>query len=93
MSIELTGHGQIRLRQRGFHEEDLAILLRYGSGMKDGTLTLTNRDIEQVIHTMRQRITRIERLRGMTAVLANGRVITVYKNTRRRKRYREVMDE
>lgn len=83
----LTRHAEVRIRQRAFRESDVDVLLEHGSEMPDDTLTLTDHDVQEAISILKQKITRLERLRGMTAVLIDGRVITVYKSkttTRRR---------
>jgi len=60
----------------------MLLLLRCASQMADGTLMITDRDIRREVDAMRRQIIALERLRGMTAVLAENRVVTVYRNTR-----------
>ena len=87
----LTRHAEVRIRQRAFRESDVDVLLEHGSEKHDDTLTLTDHDVQEAISILKQKITRLERLRGMTAVIINGRVITVYKSkiTARRRRSRK----
>jgi hypothetical protein len=88
MSATITAHAAARVRQRGFRERDISVLLLCGSNMEDGTLMMTDRDVEREIEARRKQIALLERLRGMTAVVAGGSVVTVYRNTRRYRRCR-----
>ena len=83
METILTNHARIRIRQRGFCEKDMSILLQYGSRMESGVLMLTDHDVRREVNAMRTQIIKLERLRGTIAVIADGRVITVYRATRR----------
>lgn len=82
----LTVHARERIRQRGFRERDISVLLQCGSRMVDGTLMLTDRDVQREVEIRRKQITDLERLRGMTGVIAGDRIVTVYRNTRRLRR-------
>lgn len=82
MNVILTAHAVTRIRQRGFREDDVAMVLRYGSRMNDGTLMITDQDVRREVEALRRHKTRLERLRGMTAVVEGSHVVTVYKDTR-----------
>lgn len=86
----LTRHAEARIRQRAFRDSDIDVLLEHGSEMSYDKLTLTDNDVQEAISRMKRGISRLERLRGMTAVIVDGRVITVYKTktTLRRRRSR-----
>jgi hypothetical protein len=77
--IQLTAHAQARIRQRGFREEDLKILLACGSRSHDGALTLTQRDAAEAKNALRRRMAALDRLTGMTAIVDGNQVITVYR--------------
>jgi|SRR5271169_870476 len=81
--LRITRHAAARIRQRGFREPDISLLVRFGSDMPDGTVMLTARDAQREIEARRQEIKQFERLRGMTAVVAGGSVVTVYKAGKR----------
>lgn len=91
--LMMTRHADARLRQRGFRDQDLDVLMRFGREMPDGTLALTDGDVEREIEAMRRRIAHLDRLRGMTAVVAAGRLVTVYKAPRRSRRRRADWEE
>jgi hypothetical protein len=77
--LKITRHAEARIRQRGFREDDVTILMKYGREMPNGTLVLTDRDVRREMEMMRRHISRLDRLRGMTAVVIDGRVVTVYR--------------
>ena len=91
----LTVHAEARMRQRGFREEDMGILLACGSRSHDGALTLTQRDAALAKDLLRRRMLAIDRLTGMTAILDGTHVVTVYrlaKSARLRRARREERD-
>lgn len=86
--LTATRHADARIRQRGFRERDLEALVRFGREMPDGTVRLLDEDVEREIDGLRRWIAMLDRLRGMTAVIDGGRVVTVYKSRRQKRRPR-----
>lgn len=84
--LTATRHADARIRQRGFRERDLEALVRFGREMPDGTVRLLDEDVDREIDDLRRWITILDRLRGMTAVIDGGRVVTVYKSRRQKRR-------
>ena len=78
MAEELTQHASRRIRQRGFRERDVDLILEAGTPTLDGVL-LTGGDVAEQVATYRRRIADLERLRGSAVFLAEGRVVSVYR--------------
>ena len=88
-ALLLTRHAEARMRLRGFRDQDLDILIRFSREMPDGTMMLTDDDIEREIDAMQRCIRQLDRLRGMTGVVAAGKLVTVYKSSRQSRRRRD----
>lgn len=93
LDVSVTRHAAIRMRQRGFRENDLGIVLELGRESEDGKLILADSDIDDAILAMRRDIARLDRLRGTTAVVVDGRVVTIYKGDRNARRHRSRWEE
>lgn len=78
MAENLTQHASSRLRQRGFRERDVDLILENGTPTHDGVL-LTSKDVAEQVAEYRQRIVTLERLRGAALFLKGGRVVSVYR--------------
>jgi hypothetical protein len=74
----LTHHASIRVRQRGFRERDVEVILEHGTPTHDGVL-LTSRDVSERVAEYRRRIGELERLRGAAVFLEEGHVVSVYR--------------
>ena len=83
MTVQMTRHAVERSRQRGFRNGDLELLLRTGSLMQDGAVMLTDADLDREMAMIKQQVRQLERLRGMKAVIDEGRVVTMYHASRR----------
>lgn len=83
MSIRMTGHVQMRIKQRCIPEEALSVIMEYGIFKRaPGDATqyyLDKRAIDQRIHELKHEIQRVERLKGVKLIVANddGSIITV----------------
>jgi len=81
----LTRHGTERLRQRGYRQADLGLVLEAGTPAGNAVL-LTDRDVDERVAECRRLISQLERLRGTAVVLAGDRVLSVYRPRRRKLR-------
>ena len=73
----LTTHAKARVRQRGFREDDIDIIIRYGTAGAAGRYVLTNRDADEAACDGLRR-DRADRLRNTAVVLAeDGSVVTI----------------
>ena len=83
MSIRMTSHAQIRIKQRGIPEETLSVIMEYGICKKvPGDATqyyLDKRAIDQYIHERKREIQKVEKLKNVKLIVANddGSIITV----------------
>jgi hypothetical protein len=51
--------------------------------MQDGAVMLTDADLDREMAMIKQQVRQLERLRGMKAVIDEGRVVTMYHASRR----------
>lgn len=83
MSIRMTSHAQIRIKQRCIPEEALSVIIEYGICKRaagDATqYYLDKRAIDQKIHELKREIERVEKLKSVKLIVANddGSIITV----------------
>lgn len=85
LRASLTHHAEVRVRQRGYREGDIPLILGCGTYGNEAVV-LTNADAEREIRDLKARIHRIERLRGTAVILANSAVVSVYRPGRVRLR-------
>ena len=78
MVENLTRHASSRIRQRGYREQDVDVILDNGTPTQEGVL-LTSRDVAERIADCRRRIATLERLRGSAVFLEEGHVVSVYR--------------
>jgi len=78
MADGLTQHASNRIRQRGFRERDVDVILEHGTPTHDGVL-LTGKDVAEQVSEYRRRIGSLERLSGAAVFLEEGRVVSVYR--------------
>lgn len=86
INLRLSRHADSRLQQRGMRIADLELLEQHGTLMTDGRLIMTDADIARETAAMKRLIARFERLRGLTAIIADNLVLTVYRQRRLRRR-------
>ena len=89
-AISLTRHAEVRCCQRSIRRQDLDLLLQHATDIGDGVLTMLPADVDRTVAELKRMIGALERLRGATAVVIDGNIVTVYRqdfrrrNTRRR---------
>lgn len=76
-----TRHAEVRCNQRGIRRDDLKALLSAGGG-EGSCIVLTASDIAAEIAEHKHQIASLQRLHGKMAVVAGGRLVTVYAETR-----------
>lgn len=80
--IAITRHGEARMSQRGIRRSDLDTLLAHGAEVSPDRFMLRKRDAARLIRGLRKQISALERLTGKEAVVADGRLVTVYHRTK-----------
>lgn len=84
--FEISQHAQLRMRQRTVTMKDLSLICTYGEAVDEGYV-MTNKAIEDSKHALQgDQLLRVERLRGMAAIVKDGVLVTTYRSSRRRLR-------
>ncbi len=81
--MNVSGHAEARLQQRGVHGSDIDLFLAYGSEFDDGLL-MTNTAVAEAISKHRKVIRRLEKLRGKALITDRDVVVTTYNPSKRR---------
>jgi hypothetical protein len=80
-----TGHGAVRMAQRGFNMDDAELIAMVGTEVEDGYL-LRHADYQEIEHALKKFLERLRRIRGKRLVIATGRIVTAYHATRSHQR-------
>jgi hypothetical protein len=86
MSIKMTNHARIRIKQRCIPEEALSIVMEYGICRRaagDATqYYLDKRAIDRRIHELKHEIQWVERLKSVKLIVANDddSIVTVWRD-------------
>ena len=84
--MNISNHAEIRMQQRGMLEQDIQLVLDYGTETSDG-IFLRRKDIKSAEHNLKKMLQRLNRLAGSYVVLDGGDIVTAYRpNTRTEKR-------
>jgi len=76
--LPLTRHAEARMRQRGFRNADIGLVLSAATRVADDAFLLTDKDAAREIARRRREIQHLERLRGTKIIVEGGEVITLY---------------
>ena len=77
-SILSTHHGEVRMRQRGMKNGDVARILAYATQVDDETWMLRERDVIHAIRDCKHEIQALERLKNAKLVMCADGVVTAY---------------
>jgi hypothetical protein len=75
--IALTRHAEARMRQRGFRDADLDVLLQAATPLANDAYLMTNAATDREIARLKQKLERLQRLRGCKIVVAGDAIVTV----------------
>ena len=78
IDIVYSRHPDTRMQQRGTREEDIALILGWGTQIDDETWFMRDRDVARGIRILKRGIQLLERLANRKVVMRSGRVITSY---------------
>lgn len=81
--LRFTEHAEERMRQRGFRNVDVDLVLRVATRVADDAYFLTDHDAMQEIARRRHEIQQLERLRGAKLVVEGGTLVTLYHTNRK----------
>ena len=74
----VTRHAAARMRQRGFTQQDVALVRSFGTPVGDGYL-LTRNDVKYALGEAGKERQRLERLVGTALIELGDNMITVYR--------------
>lgn len=77
--LKVTRHADRRMQQRGFQTPDVQLVIEYGTLGPAGRIALRDRDVDKAISECKQRIQRLEHLRGCVIVTDGGHLVTCYR--------------
>jgi len=84
--LRFTRHAEIRMRQRGFRDTDIGLVLSVATRVAEDAFFLSNKDAAREIERRRREIQQLERLRGTKLIVEGENVITLYHSDRKQSR-------
>lgn len=81
--LYLTQHAETRMRQRGFRNADIGLVLNVAKRVAEDAFFLSKRDATREIERRRREIQQLERLRGTKIIVEGNNVITLYHSDRK----------
>lgn len=84
--LRFTHHAEIRMRQRGFRNADIGLVLSVATRVAEDAFFLSNKDAALEIERRRREIQQLERLRGTKLIVQGENVITLYHSDRKQSR-------
>lgn len=81
--LVLTDHAETRLRQRGYRNTDVSLLLDAATRVADDAYFLSDQDVSREIELRRREIQQLERLRGTRVVVDGHKIVTLHHVTRK----------
>lgn len=82
-NLRFTHHAETRMRQRGFRNTDVSLVLSVATRVADDAFFLSDKDAVREIERRRHEIQQLERLRGTKLVVDGEDVITLYHSDRK----------
>lgn len=84
--LHVTKHAEMRMRQRGYRNVDLDLVLSAATDLGEDAFLLTDRDVAREIERRKQEIQQLERLRGSRFIMRGGALVTIYHAVGKQKR-------
>lgn len=81
--LRFTHHAETRMRQRGFRNVDVSLVLSVATRVADDAFFLSDKDAAREIERRRNEIQQLERLRGTKLIVDCENVITLYHSDRK----------
>ena len=73
--LKKTSHAKRRIQQRGFHGDDIEIVLQAATQVAPDAYMLRDADVEREISKHKRVIQQLERLSGTKLIIESGRLI------------------
>lgn len=84
--LSFTRHAETRMRQRGFRNADIGLVLSVATRVAEDAFFLSDKDAAREIERRRREIQQLERLRGTKLIVEGENVITLYNSDRKQSR-------
>lgn len=84
--LSFTRHAETRMRQRGFRNADIGLVLSVATRVAEDAFFLSDKDAAREIERRRREIQQLERLRGTKLIVEGENVITLYHSDRKQSR-------
>jgi hypothetical protein len=81
--LRFTHHAETRMRQRGFRNADVGLVLSVATRVADDAFFLSDKDAAREIQRRRHEIQQLERLRGTKLIVEGESLITIYQSDRK----------
>lgn len=79
--VRFTHHAEARMRQRGFRNADIGLVLSVATRVADDAFFLSDKDAAREIERRRREIQQLERLRGTKVIVEGESLITIYQSS------------
>jgi hypothetical protein len=76
--VRFTHHAEARMRQRGFRNADIGLVLSVATRVADDAFFLSDKDATREIERRRREIQQLERLRGTKVIVEGESLVTIY---------------
>lgn len=76
--LRFTQHAETRMRQRGYRNADVTLVLSVATRVAEDAFFLSDKDAAREIKRRRHEIQQLERLRGTKLIVERENVITLY---------------
>lgn len=86
MNLSYSDHASARIRQRGFSESDVELIVLVGTPVEADAVLLREQDADREIRHHKREIQRLERLKNAKVIVNGETVVTVYNVGRHRQR-------
>lgn len=77
-NVGFTHHAEARMRQRGFRNADIGLVLSVATRVADDAFFLSDKDAAREIERRRREIQQLERLRGTKVIVEGESLVTIY---------------
>ena len=79
MNLSYCDHANARIRQRGFSESDVELIVSLGTQVEDGAVLLRKQDVDREVRNLEREKQRLHRLKNTKVVVNGETVVTVYR--------------